>query len=173
MRKQKSSSEFGFDRHDSRRLQDAMNSAPNRRTFLRLQAVFMFIEGLDVQKIASLSGKSIQIVYRWIRLYAKNRQVDVLYERPRSGRPLAAKEISDKRILRELKRNPLLLGYNATVWTVALLAKHLNARYGCSIQTWTLYRRMKQIGLRCKRPKYVYSEKDPNRAQKKGRSPES
>lgn len=173
MRTQKSFSDFGFNHHDSRRLQVAMNSASNRRTFLRLQAVFMFTEGVDVLNIANLSGKSIQIVYRWIRLYAKSRHVDALYDGPRSGRPLVAKEVSDKRILRELKRNPLLLGYNATVWTVALLAKHLSARYGCSIQSWTLYRRMKRIGLRCKRPKYVYSEKDPNRAQKKGRLSES
>lgn len=68
MRKQKSSSEFGFDHHDCIRLQDAMNSAPNRRTFLRLQAVFMFIKGMDVQNIAKFSAKSIQIVYRWIRV---------------------------------------------------------------------------------------------------------
>lgn len=173
MRKQKSSSEFGFDHHDLHRLQEAMNSAPNRRTFLRLQAVFMFIESMDVQSIANISAKSIQIVYRWIRLYAKNRQVEALYDGHRSGRPPVAKEISDKRILQALKRNPLHLGYNATVWTVALLARHLSARYTCSIKPWTLYRRMKLIGLRCKRPKYVYSEKEPNRAQKKGRSRES
>jgi transposase len=173
MRKQKSPSDFGFDGHDKHRLQNAMDTASNSRTFLRLQAVFLFIEGMDVQTIATISRKSIQIVYRWIRLYAKSRRPDCLYDSPRSGRPLAAKEISDKRILQELKRNPLLLGYNSTVWTVALLAKHLSAHYECSIQPWTLYRRMKQIGLRCKRPKYVYSEKDPNRAQKKGRSPES
>jgi hypothetical protein len=30
---------------------------------------------------------------------------------------------------------------------------------------------MHDIGLRYKLPKYVYEEKEPNRAQKKGRSP--
>jgi hypothetical protein len=37
----------------------------------------------------------------------------------------------------------------------------------CSLGPWTLRRRMKQIGLVCKRPRYSYSEKDPHRAQKK------
>lgn len=173
MRRQKSSSDFGFNHHDTRRLQTAMNTAPNRRTYLRLQAVFLFIEGTDVCSIAYISGKSVQIVYRWIKFYAKSRHPDALYDSPRSGRPLAAKEISDKRILKELKRNPLPLGCNATVWTTALLAKHLSTRYSYNIHPRTLYRRMKQMGLRCKRPRYVYSEKDPNRTQKKGRSSES
>lgn len=30
----------------------------------------------------------------------------------------------------------------------------------------TLRRRMREIGLRCKRPRYFYEEKDPHRAQK-------
>jgi len=67
-----------------------------------------------------------------------------------------------------LKRNPLQLGYHTTVWIVALLAQQLRLRYGFSIAPRTLRRRMKHIGLRYKRPRYVYQEKDPHRAQKKG-----
>jgi transposase len=87
---------------------------------------------------------------------------------PRSGRPRSAPNITDKRIVAELKRNPLKLGYNTTVWTVEIVARHLSQRYGCEIRPFTLYRRMKAMGLRCKRPRYVYWEKDPHRAQKKG-----
>ena len=87
----------------------------------------------------------------------------------RSGRPPATVAITDKRILSALKHSPLQLGYNTTVWTVALLASYLSEHYGCEISPFTLYRRMKQMGLRCKRPRYYYSEKDPNRAQKEGR----
>jgi hypothetical protein len=60
------------------------------------------------------------------------------------------------------------LGYHTTVWTVKVLAQHLSLSYGCEIRPFTLYRRMKAMGLRSKRPRYVYSEKDPNRTQKKG-----
>jgi transposase len=80
-----------------------------------------------------------------------------------------ARRITPARILRELSRNPLRLGYRTTVWTVKLLAKHLSQIYQCTISTRTLRRRMKDTGLRFKRPRYFYEEKDPNRAQKKGR----
>lgn len=173
MRIQKSPDEFGFDRYDKGRLQRALKKVTDKRTFLRLKAVLLFAKGMNIQAVANLLDKTVQIVYQWIGLYLKTHRPDALYDSPKTGRPLSAKEVSEKRILKELKRNPLNLGYNTTVWTVALLAKQLNARYKCDISPRTLYRRMKQIGLRCKRPRYVYSEKDPNRAQKKGRLSES
>ena len=53
---------------------------------------------------------------------------------------------------------------------MALLAKHLGRTYGCPISPRTLRRRMRALGLRWKRPRYVYADKDPHRAQKKGGS---
>ena len=128
---------------------------------------------MDIPSAAKLFDKSVQIIYRWIRLYVKEHRPNDLLDAPRSGRPVSAQEITDKGILAELKRNPLHLGYNTTVWTVVLLAEHLRIRYGSSISARTLRRRMKAAGLRFKRPRYVYSEKDPHRSQKKGPSCES
>lgn len=169
----KGSSGFVFDRYDKSRLQKALSKATDARLYVRLRAVLLVAEGMAVRSVAELFDKSRRIVYRWIETYLKRHQPSALYEAPRSGRPLSAQGITDKRILRELRRNPLKLGYPTTVWTVALLAKHLNARYCSNIHPRTLYRRMIAMGLRCKRPRYVYSEKDPHRAQKKGRSSES
>ena len=169
MRKQKSPAEFGFNPFDKMRLGKAMKAVTDKRTFLRLKAVLLCAEGVSVPSVAKLFDKSFQIVYRWVALYVKHHSPQALFDAPRSGRPLSAQRITDKRILKELKRNPLKLGYQTTVWTVEVLARHLSQRYGCEIRPFTLYRRMKQIGLVCKRPCYVYSEKDPNRTQKKGR----
>ncbi len=168
MRKQRSPAEFGFTRFDRMRLQKALKKVSDKRTFLRLKAVLLCAEGMSVQRAAKLFDKSFQFVYRWVSVYLRHHNTEDLFDAPRSGRPRSAQSITDKRILRELKRNPLHLGYNTTVWTVTLLARHLSERYGCGIRPFTLYRRMKAIGLRCKRPRYVYSEKDPHRAQKKG-----
>jgi transposase len=167
MRKRNSPTDFGFDRYDKGRLQRTLKSVSDKRTFLRLKAVLLFAQGMDISSVAKLFDKSVQILYRWIRLYLKNHKPGDLLEARRSGRPVAAQEITAARILEELKRNPLHLGYHTTVWTVALLAEHLNMLYGSSISPRTLRRRLKQMGLRCKRPRYVYSEKDPHRAQKK------
>jgi transposase len=93
-----------------------------------------------------------------------------LEDAPRSGRPRAAARVTDARIVREFRRDPLRLGYNTTGWTVPLLATHLSQKYGCRLSPATLRRRMRHLGLRWKRPRYVYADKDPHRAQKKGGS---
>ena len=173
MRKQKSAQAFGFDRYDRGRLSRALTKAKDTRIYVRLKSVLLVAEGQQVSQVANFFGKSRRIVYHWITTYLKDHRPQSLFEGQRSGRPLSAQPITDSRILKELKRNPLNLGYPATGWTVDLLAHHLSIRYGCDIGPFTLYRRMKAMGLRSKRPRYVYSEKDPNRAQKKGLSSES
>src|SRR5581483_955052 len=86
----------------------------------------------------------------------------------RSGRPVQAPVLTRGRILAELKHQPWRLGYTTTVWTVALLAHQLGQRYHCQITPWTLRRRLRQIGLRWKRPRHIYGRREPHVAQKKG-----
>ena len=169
MRKAKSRAERGFNPSDVSRLQRALKTTDDKRSFQRVQAVLLVAQGRAIKEVADLEGVSQQTVYNWGRRYLHQHQATALAEAPRSGRPLSAKRITAARILRELQRQPLRLGYPTTVWTVARLAHRLSEVYQCTITTDTLRRRLQQLGVRCKRPRYFYEEKDPHRAQKKGR----
>ena len=170
MRNAKSPSELDFNRYDEPRLAKALERVTDKRTFQRLQAVLLVAQGLTADEVAVIENVSTQSVYNWVNRYLDRHQVACLQDLPRSGRPPSAKQITDSRILQELRRNPLQLGYQTTVWTVELLADRLSRRYDCVINPHTLRRRIKTIGLRFKRPRYFYEEKDPHRIQKKGRS---
>ena len=173
MRKQKSAAAVGFDRYDKGRLSRALAKTTDAKLYVRIKALLLVLQGMPVAAVAKFFDKGRRTVYHWMTTYLTEHQVHALEEGARSGRPRSAPGISDEYILAELKRNPLELGYPTTVWTVEILARHLSHCYECQIGPFTLYRRMKQIGLVCKRPRYVYSEKDPHRAQKKGRLSES
>lgn len=168
MRKQKRSTVPEFDHYDVNRLEKALQQASDARVYVRIHAVLLLAQGLSITSVVQIVRKSRRVIYYWMSTYLKTHQPQCLYDAPRKGRPRMAPAITAKRILKELKRNPLDLGYNTNIWTVATLSSQLSKEYECEISPFTLYRRMKQIGLRCKRPKYVYSEKEPNRAQKKG-----
>lgn len=169
MRKALSPRELGFTTRDRLRLAKALREETDVRTFRRLQAVFIIAEEHDLATTARLTGFSQRSLYRFVSRYLGARDIAALRDESRAGRPVAAPEITDERILRELKRIPRSLGYRTNVWTVDRLAEHLSTRYQCSISPRTLRRRMRALGLRCKRPRYVYSEKEMHRAQKKGR----
>ena len=168
MRKSATPSGLGFTARDRLRLIHAMHRAAESRLFRRIQAVLLVAKAYSFREAAEITGLSLSSVYKLVKRYLVSHQVDDFQDGERCGRPRVASAVSDSRILRELRRNPLRLGYRTNVWTVELLARHLSDRYGYPINPHTLQRRMKQMGLRCKRPRYVYAEKDPHRAQKKG-----
>jgi transposase len=91
-----------------------------------------------------------------------------LRDAPRPGRPRAAAALTNERIAQEIRRDPVRPGYHRTGWTVSLLADPLRQKYGRAITVRTLRRRMHELGLRWKRPRYVHLTRDPHRAQKKG-----
>jgi transposase len=173
MRKTTSPAEMGFVKQDLKRLATAMKNTNKAREYRRLQAVWLAAQGHTVADVARLTQAPERSVYRWIENYLETHSVSALEHRRGAGRPEAAKSITRARILRELRRDPLKLGYNTNVWTVALLARHLSQVCQCPITGRTLRRRMKEIGLVWKRPRYVYVTKEPHRAQKKGRLSEN
>jgi transposase len=134
-----------------------------------LTAVLLGVEGRSIPAIARLLHKSFQVVYRWVFLYLKTHRIEALFDAPKSGRPLSAPGIFDRRLFTGVE-TLVLWTWATTVWTVKMLAQHLNAHYGTQMHPRTLYRRMKAMGLRCKRPRYIYEEKEPSRIQKKGRA---
>jgi transposase len=168
MRGARTPKDRGFDHYDRRRLAQALERTTEARAFRRVQAVLLVARGWAIAEVARIAGACLAAVYHWVQRYLRTRQVASLEEAPRSGRPRAAAEITDARIVREYRRDPLRLGYNTTGWTVPLLATHLSRKYGCSLSPATLRRRMRHLGLRWKRPRYAYADKDPHRAQKKG-----
>lgn len=168
MRRAKNPTERGFDPHDRLRLRRALHDVRDVRTYRRIQAVFLVAQGRGVPEAAEIAGVKPWAVYAWIRTYLQTHNPDSLQDAPRSGRPRAAPALTDKRIEQEFRRDPMDLGYNSTGWTVSLLADHLRQKYGRGLSVRTLRRRMHDLGLCWKRPRYTYANQDPNRAQKKG-----
>jgi transposase len=153
-------------------LNRALKRTKEAKLYQRILALRLIASGWSVSGAARFIHRSRQAVHHWLKRFGRHHRIADLQAASRPGRPRQAPVLTEARILRELRRSPLALGYAALTWTVPLLTGHLRRRYRCQISPWTLRRRMKQIGLEWKRPRYVYVERDPHRAQKKaGHSP--
>lgn len=124
--------------------------------------------GKKPAEVAEITTLGVRSIYRLVRRYLKSRRIEELADKPRAGRPPEAPGLTRAKILREMRRSPLRLGYRTRVWTVPILADRLNERYECGIGPWALRQRMRQIGLTCKRLRYFYSQRAAHVAQKKG-----
>lgn len=158
----------GFNGHDCRKLRAAVHRVRDGRHLRRVQAALLFGQGRPLGLICSATGLSRQSVYNVARRYRRRHRVQDLADRPRPGRPRAARVIGRRSILAALRVDPRSVGFNATTWTVGLMARYLSARLRVRITPRTLRRRMRQAGLRWKRPRYVYHLRDPHAPQKKG-----
>ena len=154
---------------DKSRLASALRRTEDVRLYRRLQAVLLVARGMAVPEVARSTSARPWAIYSWVRRYLHAHRPDALREAPRCGRPSVASPITNQRIVAELQQDPQCLGYSTTGWTVPLFARHLGRKYRCEISVATLRRRMRRLGLRWKRPRYVYATKDPHRTQKKGR----
>lgn len=170
MRKAASPAEMGFTRDDRRRLSRALKHAEQATTYRRIQAVFLVALGYTAREVIRILQCHRETLSHWVERYLKAHRVEDLNHRPGAGRPSAAPALTKSRLLRELRRNPLRLGYPTTVWTVPWLARHFSQRYRCSITPRTLRRRMRQWGLAWKRARHVFANKEPHLAQKKALS---
>src|SRR5256885_1193644 len=109
MRRARTPDELGLDRYDRQRLARALERATDLRYFRRLQAVLLVARGFPVPDVARITDFKPDAVYHWLRLYLRTHQPDCLRDAPRAGRPRAADRITDDRIIRELRRDPLRL----------------------------------------------------------------
>ncbi len=163
-------SRWQLDGHDQRKLRTALRRSGDGRHARRLQAVLLLALGGAARDVSAMTGMSRQTAYNALAKYLAPRDPADLADGGRAGRPRVARRITGRLIQAARKRDPLALGYNATAWTVGLLARHLSERLGQAIGPRTLRRRMREMGLRWKRPRYAFKAPDPHRAQKKGAS---
>lgn len=155
---------------DAAALRKFTESVSDKRTYIRALAVCLLAEGATTNAVCTQLSVDRRALYRWLHWFLERRDPADLGDKPRSGRPSISASISDEQILIGLDKDPRIFGYAYTTWTVAVLADHLARQFKVHFSNSTLRRRMKAMGLRYKLPRYVYEEKEPNRAQKKGRS---
>lgn len=162
-----------FKTGDARLLRKFMEAVDDKRTYVRALAVCLLAEGVHINSVCSQLSLERRTLYRWLNRFLVHHNADDLADKPRSGRPSHTTTISDKQILSVLDKDPRRFGYAQTTWTAGTLAHYFTKALHLQLSESTLRRRMKAMGLRYKLPQYVYEEKEPNRAQKKGQSSES
>src|SRR5215210_2515617 len=157
--------QFFFTGGDQKRLALAMQKVSDVRHYRRLQAVWLVAEGNSAGQAAALLKASRRWVCKCLAAYQRRCCPEDLAEGKHSGRPPKAGGIHGTgKIMATLQHTPLELGYASTVWTAPLLAAHLRLAHGCFLSERTVRRRLHAAGFRWKRPRYVFAQKDPDRA---------
>jgi transposase len=150
----------------------ALNAHVCRRDeWRRAQALVWLTDGESVVEIAERLTVSRQSVYNWVQRFRQRDDQGLLQrlrDGERSGRPRTAKGIIDALIAEVIDRDPQALGYNATIWTVALLKHYLQDEHGIEVSDKSISRTMARLGIRWKRPRHQLALRPETWRQAKG-----
>lgn len=142
---------------------------PNVEVYRRTQAVHFSSQGLKVQQIAEIVGRSRVSVTRWLHEFDNNGLL-ALWPGKSTGRPPKADADFQAALVEAVEQNPRDLGYPFTRWSVDLLTEHLRRKLHVDISYSTVYNSLKRMGYRYGRPKldlkHRQDPKDVQRAKK-------
>ena len=129
-----------------------MRNTSDKKLYRRLLAVTQKSNGRTFEDIAKEHGVSIRTVQRWISAYLKTGTKGLEIKKPGGTKFRITNE--DKEImLSVLFNDPNIFGYVRNTWSLRSLAKCLTEQLDISISFKHLQRILKDMGIRCKRPK--------------------
>ena len=137
----------------------------------RAQALVWLTEGESVAEIAERLTVSRQSVYNWVQHFRQRDDQGLLQrlrDGERSGRPCTTRGIIDALIAEIIDHDPQALGYNATIWTVALLKRYLQDEHGIEVSDKSISRTIARLGICWKRPRHQLALRPETWRQAKG-----
>ncbi len=124
----------------------------------RLHGLLLVANGMSPYQVSEVMGNSPKIIETWVKAFLKD-GFDGLREQGRPGRPARLSSIMDE-IGRDLRKNPVDLGYDQNLWDGKLLSHHIKDRYGIVLGTRQCQRIFRKLGLRLRKPRPVIAKGD-------------
>lgn len=125
---------------------------PDVGVYRRAQAVNLSAQGMKVQQIAKLVGRSRVTVTRWLHAFEAH-GVSALTPGKSPGRPPKADADFQAALAEAVEQNPHDLGYAFTRWSADFLVEHLRRVAHVTVSPSTVYRTLKHLGYHYGRPK--------------------
>jgi transposase len=134
-------------------LRHLIKTDPDPRVRHRAQGVLMLAQGEPVMQVARAFHTAPHRVRAWRRWFLEGGR-DRLADDRRTGRPpkLGADDLT---FLDEaLQQSPLAYGWPVTVWSVRDLQELLRQQRQVEVSVYTLYRAVRGLGYRYRRPRH-------------------
>jgi transposase len=124
---------------------------------VRDRAVRAVVQGQPLGQVADAYGVDRTTLYRWVRRFYEYGNQG-LQRKPGSGRPrLLAK--FDAFALNEIVLDPASeFGFETDLWTVGRLRHVIQDRYGVTVSSQTIWRRLRDAGFTYQKPERQYFE---------------
>ena len=125
---------------------------------IRVRAVNAVHEGMAVDQVAQAYCVDRSTLYRWLTKQ-KNKDGNAgLIRTPGSGRPRKLQELTCNQLQTIVLKPASDFGYETDFWTCGRLRHTIETKFNLSISKWTVWRRLREVGLTYQKPERRYYE---------------
>lgn len=128
---------------------------------IRLRAIEAISDGQSVEAVAKAFRYNKSTVHRWLQSYKKNKDIESLTPKPRSGRPRVWSQENDQQLISDVLKPASEFGFETDFWTCRRLVQHIKKRFQVEISGPTMWRYLRKAGLTYQQPEKQYKEANP------------
>lgn len=139
-----------------------MHASPTKKGYIRLNAIYLLLEGYKKRSIAKSSLVTVRTLNRWIKSFNES-GIDGLIYKPRAGRPPIITEETTRKII-DLLDNPKQTGFSH--WTLRSLHGFLKETIDLECHYSTFVRKVHREGYVYRFPRsYPLCQDEQQRAE--------
>ena len=139
--------------------QDEIRRFSETRYDHRLHAVHLVTQGETCPEAAAMLGDSTRTIQHWVNRFGTEGFSD-LADADRPGRPPKLIEQQLDIINTALRKSPVDLGFNTTIWDGKTLSSYIEKQFGIFLGVRQCQRLFRQFGFRLRKPRPIIAKAD-------------
>ena len=124
---------------------------------IRVRAVRACVGGMRIEDVCKAYQINRATIYRWVNRY-KEEDEKGLERRKVSGRPGVLDKVENSEFLSIVFKPATGYGYETNFWTSDRIRNVLEKEYNLKVSRWTVWRRLRYLGLTYQKPERQYFE---------------
>ena len=136
-----------------KQIYEYLNSSHEARFIHRLHGLLLIIEseGNNCENVASLFDNSPRTVSNWIHKINKEKSIEVLKDKRKTGRKPRLSEGQEGFLKECLTKHPSEFGLNANIWDGKTLSHFIEKQFGINLKVRQCQRLFHKLGFTLKR----------------------
>jgi transposase len=144
-------------------LREALWNVEDATAAIRLVAAIVYKQGVNQSEIGNWFGVTRRTIYNWLtRLESEPREVsEAACDDDRSGRSPRLSDQQQVQLEETLHNPPSEAGYDAPVWSPALVRQHIKETFEVEYSLSSCRRWLRKCGMSYKKPRRENTKADP------------
>lgn len=150
-----------------KQIYEYLNSSPEARFVHRLHGLLLIIESEvnNCENVASLFDNSPRTVSNWIHKINKEKSIEVLKDKRKTGRKPRLSEEQEGALKKCLIKHPGEFGINANIWDGKTLSHFIEKQFSISLEVRQCQRLFHKLGFSLKRARAMPAKGDKEKKE--------